>query len=76
MSDSDLQDQLDSDSEPPHCNSEFHAHQENPRVLANWFFLTSDNLVYVFRDFIFISKLISAIKLLQSAAIPIIFSLL
>ena len=39
MSYSHLQNQLDSDSEPPHCNSEFHAHQENLRVLANWFFL-------------------------------------
>ena len=39
MSDSDLQVKLDSDSELPHCNSGFHAHQESPRVLANWFFL-------------------------------------
>ena len=39
MSDSDLQVKLDSDSELPHCNSRFHAHQESPRVLANWFFL-------------------------------------
>ena len=39
MSDSDLQVELDSDSELPLCNSGFHAHQESPRVLANWFFL-------------------------------------
>ena len=41
MSNSDLQDQLDSDSEPALCNYEFHAHQENPRVL-NIFFAHSD----------------------------------
>ena len=39
MSDSDLQVELDSDSELPHCNSGFHAHQESPRVFANWSFL-------------------------------------